>query len=193
MPPRTRSARIATPVLGAPVWGGGQRVARLTGASIRRDGRGFFALFTAIGANAACAGPLSLANGWSGYVDYYIPVRRSVVPRVQVECGRNGRVRPQAIVVNCTRNRAALTLRRLRWRRWGGRTARGQGTYVGNDCKPTCAKGTHRAYPVRLELSRATQCGSLWLYGRLTMTFPSRLPRANADTRRYSIPISICG
>jgi hypothetical protein len=190
LPRKTRSARILDPQLGAVISYGGRRVAVLTGRSVERDSSGLLARFTATGSDDVCARPTAYPGGWTGYLDYYVAVRRSVHVYASTRCLQGVAARPRAIRVDCSRNRN-LSLSGLRWRTWDGKTARGRGVARLNDCKPTCAQGRHRRYHVTVTLSRAKDCGR-WLYQRITISFPAAPPDGFTRAHPYSFPFGYC-
>lgn len=58
------------------------------------------------------------------------------------------------------------------WRSWTRHQARGSGTFVVNDCTPTCAAGTFRRYPATFSLHRVrTGADGTRLFTRLGVTY----------------------
>jgi hypothetical protein len=74
----------------------------------------------------------------------------------------------------------------IRWRSWGGRRARGRGTYPVNDCIPACAFGTLTPYSVRLILKRVRSCNGKPTYLRLVFIFDRGRPMQRP--RRDTVP-----
>jgi hypothetical protein len=72
------------------------------------------------------------------------------------------RVRPRAVAIG-----ASQQIYGIRWRSWGGRTARGTGTFPVNDCIPYCAGGTITPRRVAVRLSRRAVCRGYEEYLRL--------------------------
>ncbi|WP_324617233.1 hypothetical protein [Streptomyces sp. NRRL F-2580] len=72
-------------------------------------------------------------------------------PLVVVDCFSKPQVRPEEYLLACGDGNNRLV--RLRWDTWGPRTATATGTDMVNDCKPYCAAGRFRSYPVTVTLS----------------------------------------
>ncbi|WP_256107013.1 hypothetical protein [Streptomyces sp. ODS05-4] len=72
---------------------------------------------------------------------------------VAVDCAAEGQVRPGDYILACGDGNSRLT--GLRWTSWGPDRAEGRGVNVVNDCRPYCAAGTFRSYPVTVRLDRA--------------------------------------
>ncbi|MFJ7203923.1 hypothetical protein ACIQWR_10380 [Streptomyces sp. NPDC098789] len=72
-------------------------------------------------------------------------------PVVVVDCSAQARMRPQEYLLACGDGNNHLV--DLRWDTWGARTATATGTDMVNDCRPYCAAGRFRAYPVSVTLS----------------------------------------
>ncbi|CAM5649733.1 hypothetical protein SAVIM338S_06491 [Streptomyces avidinii] len=72
-------------------------------------------------------------------------------PVVVVDCSSQARMRPQEYILACGDGNNRLV--DLRWESWGSRTATATGTDMVNDCRPYCAAGRFRAYPVTVTLS----------------------------------------
>lgn len=71
-------------------------------------------------------------------------------------------VRPTSYVLACAD--ANTYFSDIRWTSWGPKTASGAGTFVQNNCAPTCAEGKFLRYPAVLTLSapKATKLGLLF-------------------------------
>jgi hypothetical protein len=193
MPPKTHSARIISPTakIGTELSSdNGLTVARWTQGTIVRDARGFSAQFTATGSDDACARPYDYPAGWVGRLEYYVNVRRSVQAYASTNCGLKHVSRPRAIRVDCSKTHN-LSVYRLHWKTWAGKTARGSGSVRINDCKPTCARGTRHRYRASVALSRARNCGP-WLYRRMTISFPRAHPAKLRRGHRYSFGFGYC-
>ncbi|MGW3955620.1 hypothetical protein ACWEKM_32925 [Streptomyces sp. NPDC004752] len=80
--------------------------------------------------------------------------RQSATP-VLVDCFWNSNVRPGDFILACGDGNSRLD--GLRWTEWGRDTATAQGVNLVNDCKPYCAAGTFRAYPVTVRLEHPAQ------------------------------------
>ncbi|MFD7256751.1 hypothetical protein [Streptomyces sp. NPDC059874] len=70
---------------------------------------------------------------------------------VVVDCFSEAQVRPEEYLLACGDGNNRLV--GLRWDTWGPRTATATGTDMVNDCKPYCAAGRFRPYPVTVTLS----------------------------------------
>lgn len=71
-------------------------------------------------------------------------------PVVVVDCFSQAQVRPEEYLLACGDGNNRLV--GLRWDTWGPRTATATGTDLVNDCRPYCAAGRFRAYPVTVTL-----------------------------------------
>lgn len=72
-------------------------------------------------------------------------------PVVVVDCFSQARMRPEEYLLACGDGNNRLV--GLRWDTWGQRTATATGTDMVNDCRPYCAAGRFRAYPVTVTLA----------------------------------------
>ncbi|MGW0366144.1 hypothetical protein [Streptomyces sp. NPDC002990] len=81
-------------------------------------------------------------------------------PVVVVDCFSKAQVRPDEYLLACGDGNNRLV--GLRWDSWGPRTATATGTDMVNDCRPYCAAGRFRPYPVKVTLSdpKPWQAGS---------------------------------
>jgi hypothetical protein len=59
----------------------------------------------------------------------------------------------------------------LRWIGWGMRTAVVNGDDWRNNCKPYCAAGTYRGYPVRVRLYRRRHMAGRPVFTRVAITY----------------------
>ncbi|MEU3312627.1 hypothetical protein ACGFY6_17790 [Streptomyces sp. NPDC048387] len=107
------------------------RTARLRG---RKAG-----LVCAVAALAAMAAPASAQAPADPY------------PVVVVDCFSAAQVRPEEYILACGDGNNRLV--DLHWRTWGAGTAVATGTDMVNDCRPDCASGRFRPYPVTVTLS----------------------------------------
>ncbi|MGE7387998.1 hypothetical protein ACQKM2_21235 [Streptomyces sp. NPDC004126] len=108
---------------------------------VRRHGVRRAALLCALAALAAAAVPASAAR---------IPAAPE--PLVVVDCFDEPQVRPDEYLLACGDGNNRLV--GLRWESWGPGTATATGTDMVNDCRPYCAAGHFRAYPVTVTLSK---------------------------------------
>jgi hypothetical protein len=72
--------------------------------------------------------------------------------------GDSARFKPHGIIITCAD--ANYRLRRLHWRKWSDRVAKGRGQAYVNDCDPFCAAGHFHSYPVKVRLSRVGSCAT---------------------------------
>ncbi|MER5935387.1 hypothetical protein [Streptomyces sp. NPDC002054] len=77
--------------------------------------------------------------------------RPAPAPLVVVDCFSQPQVRPKEYLLACGDGNNQLV--RLRWENWGPRTATAVGTDMVNDCRPYCAAGRFRPYPVTVTLA----------------------------------------
>ncbi|OEJ30481.1 hypothetical protein BGK67_03140 [Streptomyces subrutilus] len=70
---------------------------------------------------------------------------------VVVDCFSEAQTRPEEYLLACGDGNNRLV--KLRWETWGPSTATATGTDMVNDCRPYCAAGRFRAYPVTVTLS----------------------------------------
>lgn len=98
-------------------------------------------------AMAAAVVPASAQNGGPHSVRSLDPLD----PVVVVDCFSQAQMRPEEYLLACGDGNNRLVA--LRWGTWGARTATATGTDMVNDCRPYCAAGRFRAYPVKVTLS----------------------------------------
>jgi hypothetical protein len=100
------------------------------------------------------------------------------------DCG-TGRVKPATIVLFC--GDAGQYLTKLRWSRWGGRTAVARGTFNEKTCDPFCAAGGVRQEYATVHLFDARRCpGRSYRYYRRATIF---LASGN-EHARFACPYS---
>lgn len=80
--------------------------------------------------------------------------------------------KPRTIVIAC--GDGSFYASHLRYRSYGGSTARARGKLVANDCKPSCVAGKFHAYPGRIKLSHVATCNGRRYYERISWTFTGR-------------------
>jgi hypothetical protein len=93
----------------------------------------------AVPASAAATGPAT------------VPTPDPASSVVVVDCFGKAQVRPEEYLLACGDGNNQLVS--LRWKSWGARTATATGTDMVNDCRPYCAAGTFRSYPVDVTLA----------------------------------------
>ncbi|NXY95375.1 hypothetical protein HYE82_13455 [Streptomyces sp. BR123] len=106
------------------------------------------ALLCAAAALAVTSVPVAHATG-PGPVSAPAP---APAPLVVVDCFEEPQVRPAEYLLACGDGNNRLV--GLRWHTWGPATATATGTDMVNDCRPYCAAGRFRPYPVQVTLSR---------------------------------------
>ncbi|MFF5703730.1 hypothetical protein ACFY7H_14655 [Streptomyces sp. NPDC012794] len=111
------------------------RPVRVPGRGTRRA-----ALLCSLAALAAAAVPASAAR-----------TRAAPDPVVVVDCFERPQVRPEEYLLACGDGNNRLV--GLRWESWGPSAATATGTDMVNDCRPYCAAGRFRPYPVKVTLS----------------------------------------
>ncbi|MFH8800717.1 hypothetical protein ACH4F6_14140 [Streptomyces sp. NPDC017936] len=94
-----------------------------------------------------------------------------------VDCLWHPRVRPDKFILACGDGNSVLV--KLKWHHWRADSARATGVNLLNDCKPYCAAGTFRAYPVIVRLDKP----QTWKkdpqeqrFGRITLTYTGQRP-----------------
>ena len=118
---------------------------------------------------------------WSGVYDYDIAFRERVSARYSSGASRKLRTRPRSVTI-----RFVATVRKIRWRRFGGRKAVGFGRMV-VDSPPgfTCTRRTCPGHGERFKvvLSRPSRCAdfgeAVW-YGRVAFITTRRIVRIPA-------------
>lgn len=115
-------------------------------------------------------------------------------------CGHTGflKYKPKDWSNGCTGG--AFNIERIRWSRWGTRSARGSGRTLFRDplCRPTCPEARYYKYRARITMRRRRTCSSddgdrRRYFSRVTVRvrYPSGNPfgeRAGWKTQRFSIP-----
>ncbi|MEU1534728.1 hypothetical protein [Streptomyces fagopyri] len=107
---------------------------------------------------------------------------------VILDCFSHPQVEPGDFVLACGDGNSRLIS--LQWSRWGANSAVATGINVVNDCKPYCAAGTFRKYPVTVRLDRP----QAWKnnpqssrYTRLTLLYTDTEPAGYAQTVTYPL------
>jgi hypothetical protein len=104
-----------------------------------------------------------------------------------------GRFKPRRVIITCADEN--FRVRGITWSSWTTTAARGRGTALVNDCKPNCASGTFKSYPVRLRAFRPRETGGCVpnsLFTRLGWRFPKGKPAGfdREGTARLVCPAS---
>ena len=123
--------------------------------------------FTATGSDDVCSNPDRYPDGWSALLELVLNVRDRF-PVYMAGADDRPRKRPRIIYFG-----ASQRIYDLRWQSWGGRVARGRGTFPANDCIPNCAGGTITPHRVKVRLTEPSPCGPRWRYLVMRFTFPS--------------------
>lgn len=101
----------------------------------------------AVAALTAAVVPASAHGGRASSARIPVPVD----PVVVVDCFDEAQMQPTEYLLACGDGNNRLVS--LRWDTWGPNTATATGTDMVNDCRPYCAAGRFRAYPVTVTLS----------------------------------------
>ncbi|MDF3299168.1 hypothetical protein [Streptomyces tropicalis] len=112
------------------------------------------------------------------------PDRRPVL----VTCQWKPQQRPDAFILACGDGNSRLAA--LHWNRWGSQSATARGLNYVNDCKPYCAAGTFRSYPVIVRLDRARPWAkdpALRHYTRLSLVFTDGRPEGYQHVVNYQL------
>jgi hypothetical protein len=128
----------------------------------------------AFGLSPGLAGPVGAAPA-SGAVTPRATTAAS--PYVVLNCLGKAQVKPGTIALACVDNNDGLT--HLRWTSWTPQLASAYGTEWANDCKPDCAQGNIRHYPVVAMLwSSAAVTGhpGQRRYTKATLSYPKARP-----------------
>jgi hypothetical protein len=105
-----------------------------------------------------------------------------------VDCLSEPLTRPQAFILACGDGNSRLSS--LHWANWNGMSATAMGINLVNDCKPYCAAGTFRAYPVVVRLSDPApwkKNPQVEHFTRLSLTFPGNRPEGYRSVMTYSL------
>ncbi|MGW3635300.1 hypothetical protein ACWD7F_35060 [Streptomyces sp. NPDC005122] len=107
---------------------------------------------------------------------------------VIVDCFWHPQVEPGDYVLACGDGNSRLTS--LRWSHWGANSAVATGINAVNDCKPYCAAGTFRKYPVTVRLDRPQAWKNnpqISHYTRLTLVYTDTEPAGYGQTVTYPL------
>lgn len=181
LPVRTRSASLIAPKLGAALRDlDDEIVATVIDARIgRAEGRRFVDM-TVQGAPAMCSQPTPdapSAMNWEAELVVTARLRRHVqVYFPQVCCEDRHDVKPRRLFLG-----ASFFLDRVRWRTWGGSTARGISQLPWNACQPSCAAGQITWIPARVVLSRPRLCNGVYQYLTVRYRMTRKPPRGSRN------------
>lgn len=183
-----KHVRVHTPSPGAALRDDETRqvVARLTDVLIERGPQPAVS-FTATGSDHVCTNPGAYPAGWStDGLDFKVTYQTR--ERVRLGSCFRAPFRPRTVILTCAD--ANWQLRGLRWPRWNGRVARGNGYSYENDCNPFCAAGQFHRYPVRVTASdpRLQTCNGrrVFVYQRLRITYTGSRPVGRNRSNRRS-------
>jgi hypothetical protein len=115
-------------------------------------------------------------------------VARQTAGTVLVDCFWHPQVRPDAFVLACGDGNSRLVS--LKWEQWGTDSARATAVNMVNDCKPYCAAGTFRSYPVvvRLDEPRSWKKDpQVQRYGRISLEYTAERPEQFAKVVSYPL------
>ncbi|MEU8950312.1 hypothetical protein [Streptomyces sp. NPDC048489] len=107
---------------------------------------------------------------------------------VVLDCFSQPQVEPGDFVLACGDGNSRLTS--LQWSRWGANSAVATGINMVNDCKPYCAAGTFRNYPVTVRLDRPQASKNdpqSTHYTRLTLLYTDTEPAGYGQTATYPL------
>ncbi|MEV6806122.1 hypothetical protein [Streptomyces sp. NPDC051132] len=107
---------------------------------------------------------------------------------VLVDCRWQRTVRPGDFLLACGDGNSRLT--NLTWSEWNRGEATAVGTNMVNDCRPYCAAGTFRAYPVTVRLDGPEPWRNhpgLRHYTRISLTYPGDRPAGYRHVMTYPL------
>ncbi|MEU1408788.1 hypothetical protein ABZ471_42100 [Streptomyces sp. NPDC005728] len=114
--------------------------------------------------------------------------RAEVSQPVLVDCLWNHDVRPADFILACGDGNSRLT--GLHWTQWSPDAAVAVGVNMVNDCKPYCAAGTFRAYPVTVRLDRAQpwkKHPDVQRFDRMSLTYKDARPDGFNQVMTYPL------
>jgi hypothetical protein len=177
LPASATDVRVREPEVGATTLDSRLTEAAVVGASVR---------FTAVGAGDDICDPAAdpeppTRRPWDGVYDYDVAFRERVSARYWSGSTKRLKTRPRSVTM-----RYIATVRKIRWRRFGGRQAVGFGRMV-VDSPPgfTCTRRTCPGHGRRFKvvLSRPSRCAdngdAVW-YGRIAFFATKRILRIPA-------------
>ncbi|MEU8777018.1 hypothetical protein [Streptomyces sp. NPDC048606] len=105
-----------------------------------------------------------------------------------LDCVGKPQVKPEEYLLACGDGNNRLV--GLDWKSWGRTTATATGTDMVNDCKPYCAAGRFRGYPVEVTLSHPENDPDrtdLRRFTRMRLVFPEAAPAPIPHDVTYKI------
>jgi hypothetical protein len=93
--------------------------------------------------------------------------------------------KPKTITLACADANSTIT--KIKYSSYGAKRAAGTGTAVINTCDPSCVAGKNVKYPVKVALSRVTQCGDSFQFRTVKVTFTGTVPKGykKVYTQKY--------
>ncbi|MGW2958637.1 hypothetical protein ACWDGI_09115 [Streptomyces sp. NPDC001220] len=113
---------------------------------------------------------------------------RAVQHPVLVDCLWHQRFRPTDFLLACGDGNSLLT--GMRWTQWNDNTAVGHGVNAVNDCKPYCAAGHFRKYPVTVRLDRPTawtKHPNVEQFTRMSLNYSGAKPEGYTQVMNYPL------
>ncbi|MGW1541227.1 hypothetical protein ACWCPM_13490 [Streptomyces sp. NPDC002309] len=107
---------------------------------------------------------------------------------VLVDCFWRTTVRPDDFMLACGDGNSRLAS--LKWLRWDGEAAMARGVNWVNDCKPYCAAGRFRSYPVTVRLEEPKpwkKNPEMQQYGKMSLTYPEGRPEGFTKVETYPL------
>lgn len=94
--------------------------------------------------------------------------------------------RPKTVTLTCAD--AGVVLSKLSWSSFGGSAAKAKGQIAINTCKPNCAAGATKTYPVTVTASKPKACKrAVSVYGRVAVTFTGAKPSNAREFTGYTL------
>jgi hypothetical protein len=123
-----------------------------------------------------------------------------VIPAVALAAGSSRQVwatstctkeqyKPTAIVLACGDGNTFL--QKLTWSSWTTTSAKGQGLYTYNTCRPSCAAGRDVSYSVNVALSKPQPCKQRAhkTFTNVNLMYPGRKPSHAVTRATISCPL----
>jgi hypothetical protein len=104
---------------------------------------------------------------------------------VNIDCHVAG-TQPPVIVLDCPYGGVLAT--HLHWGTWGKDRARGHGQLEANDCRPDCAYGDRKIYPIHIKLRHPRLCAKDGVdeFQRAVVTFGDAKPKWANQTQVWT-------